>query len=172
MGGIGLEERRGCFRELRRFLLDFFSEAYRGSSGNACAIGTGLGGGGASLRKGVVFSSKRRSSPKRSSSLMKELGAVDPNVLSELPVGQLGYAHEVLLDPELCEKLSRSDSDGETGKPIEIGADDGDEDGVDCGDCSKYIVVYGGDVDGNTCYVSEMLRDGGEGNQVFGNQIS
>jgi len=52
-------------------------------------MGTGRGGAGASLRNGVVISSSRRS-PKRSSSLIKELGELDPNVQSELPVGQLG----------------------------------------------------------------------------------
>jgi len=46
-----------------------------------------------------------------------------------------------LLDELLCEKLSTIDTAGDTGKPIEIGADDGDDEGVDCGDVSKYMVA-------------------------------
>ena len=88
IGVIGLEDRR-CLRPLLRLRCCFlgFSAYSGGKIGKAWAIGGCRGGAGASWRKGVDSSSSQ-SSPKRSASLMKELGEL--RYSRDLPVGHDG----------------------------------------------------------------------------------
>jgi len=88
---MGLDDRR-CLRPLLRLrcccgFLGFSAAYMGGKKGKAWPMGGWRGGAGASWRYGLARSSSR-SSPKRSASLMKELGVL--RYPSELPVGQDG----------------------------------------------------------------------------------
>jgi len=73
---------------------------------------------------------------------MKEFGALDPqDVVSLSPEGQHGYAQVFPLEEtESCSKLLRMESEGE-GKPIDLGMEEGDDDGVDDGEVWKNILM-------------------------------
>jgi hypothetical protein len=89
MGVMGLDARR-CFLSLLRLrsLLGFFCAYSGGRTWNAWAGGW-RGGAGASVRKRHESS---KSSPKRSSSEMKDDGVL--RAPSEKPDGHDGYAHD------------------------------------------------------------------------------